>query len=367
MFSVKNVIYVGLLVFISSAKENNTPLFGTWTGTIGKAKISACFQAEKGKYYTNGSYYYLKYRQPIRLNEISDNLWAEPDSCEWVIKTTTDSIVSGKWVNRNKTVSLPIKLSFMGTCKDGEESSEQPCGCDLFNSHIEKMPPITVDTVKDSGYRYFRELKVASDNITMEWFELCGGGETRKKINQVLRKGFPENNSDAKCFYSCRRGTLAAFGSGECDFSQITKSYLWTAQYLEVSESNAGFCGGAHDFSGISYRTFDLSTGEEINLWSWIKRLPEYNEELNTLILSKSKRDKNDPDDTACVSMLNENKIYSIKLDTVGLVFYTEFGHCCRNCDEEFVVPFQEMMPFLTSEGKSKVKLIFQQVSGKRN
>jgi hypothetical protein len=201
-----NLNFICLVLFFTTSlmAENKTPLYGIWSGTIGKAKINACFQAANRKYYTNGSYYYLKYRQPIKLTALSDTLWAEPDSsCKWVIETNTDTRVLGKWVNQSKNISLPIELSYLGTCKDDDQWTDNPCCCDLFNSPIEKMPPITVDTVKGPGYKYYRKLKAESGNITMEWFELCGGGEVRKKINQFLCKGFPKNSSDAKCFFEC--------------------------------------------------------------------------------------------------------------------------------------------------------------------
>lgn len=54
------------------------------------------------------------------------------------------------------------------------------------------------------------------------------------------------------------------------NINETTAPFLWTDDFLVVSDVAGGFCGGAHLFGDISYRTFDLSTGDSVDLWSWI-------------------------------------------------------------------------------------------------
>ncbi len=360
MLNRKTIVAIALCIFSSSA-QNKTPLFGTWKGTIGKYKIIACFQGRDGEYYTSGSYYYLKYRQPIPLEVIGGGKWSEPDSCDWVIETVTKSSATGKWFNRKKNVSLPITLRFMGSCGSNEEYLGSPCGCDLYNDPIEKLPPISIDTLRDLKGRYYRWLRMEDGGISMKWFELAGGGEPEQKINQMLNADYPGGKGRAKDFYSCRRGTLSSLGSGECEENRTSEPHLWTDRILVTVESNNGFCGGAHPFTGVSYRVFDLSSGEEVNIGDWedwidTKYLSErgVGEEVNKLILSKSEiLDE-------CSSIVYDNRSYSIRPDSTGLVFYTTFGHCCKACEDEYPVTVEELMPFLSQKGKKYVDLLFE-------
>jgi hypothetical protein len=355
MFHFKVIVSIGLLTLISLADENKTPPVGTWTGTIGKAKINACFQGD------DGSYYYLKYLLPIGLKNANGNVWKESDTYEWVIETVTDTSITGKWVDLKKNSSQPIKLSLLGSCSDDEDNSESACGCNLFNNPIEKLPPVKIDTAKNSTQLPYRTFSLQSGNIDMVWFELMGGSSTIKKINQVICKGYPPNANE---FFSCRRGTLAAFGSVDAEYGSTIKPYLITSRLLVVSKSENGFCGGAHPFSGVTYSTFDLVTGDEVSVSSWVQSI-EDNEKFRSLILSQNPIDTTDPDNKECNDMLLENSSFSVRLDTEGLVFYTEFGHCCQACDEEFLVSFQELAPFLTEEGKNAMKF-FPKKSGNK-
>jgi hypothetical protein len=348
---LKIVTAVGIFAYLSFAEDNKNSLTGTWTGTIGKAKINVCFQGD------DASYYYLKYLQPIRLEKVDSKRWKENDSCELVIETITNTSAKGKWVNQKKNASLPINLSLLESYTEGEENSESPCGCDQFNNPMEKLPPLTIDTVKEANHLTYKTYSLESGSLSMSWFELLGGNAAVKQINQVIGKGYPP---DAKEFYSCRRGTLTSFGSADAEYSSTIVPYLWTSCFLVVSISESGFCGGAHPFSGVAYKTFDLTSGKEVSVSSWVQNI-EDNEEFRSLILSQNPRDTTDPDNKECNDMILENTSFSIRLDTTGLVFYTEFAHCCQACDEEFLVPFQELTPFLTEEGKGAMKYFRKQ------
>lgn len=347
LVKIKALLCIIILNIVSATADNKDALVGVWTGTIGKAKINVCFLE-----YGNGSYYYLKYRQPIRLEYADDaSVWFEPDSCKWIIDKVSADNATGTWSKPGKNVSLPIKLVYLG---GGRGADEEPCGCDLYNNPIEKMPPIKVDSSHAKGERCYRTLSVEEGDISMSWIELCGKSDAVVKLNQEFRKGFPEDAEDAKTFYQCRRGTLGSFGSTACQDNNSLTPYLWFGNYLEVMENGGGFCGGAHPSYGTSYRIFNLATAEEGDLHSWI----EENDDLHKLILEDYIPDEADSGGNNCATIVRENDSYALRLDSTGIVFYTQFGHCCVACNQEFPLSFEELKPFLTEEGVENVKLV---------
>jgi len=110
------VVLIGALLLVSATAGSKDSMYGVWSGTIGKAKINACFQE-----YGNGSYYYLKYREPIRLQAADRlNLWFEPDSCTWTIDKVASGSATGTWSQPAKKNSLPIKLALVSGWEESD-------------------------------------------------------------------------------------------------------------------------------------------------------------------------------------------------------------------------------------------------------
>ncbi len=139
-------IIASLLLGAASAKAHATPLVGTWTGTVGKEKVNVCFQSFPDGGYVNGSYYYLRHREPIRLENLGDKIWLEPDSNRMVFETIADSVATGRWIGFKSGKELPVRLRFLGVCPEDEGNTSSPCACDLFNKPIETMPAAKIDT-----------------------------------------------------------------------------------------------------------------------------------------------------------------------------------------------------------------------------
>jgi len=348
MVKVRTFVCIGMLLTGGRAADITDSLKGVWSGTVGKAKVNVCFQQ-----YGYANYYYLKYRQPIRLQHGDDsNDWYEPDSCQWTIEKVNPGSASGTWRNPKTGVTLPVTLRLTGA-----EDDDNSCGCDLYNAPIEKLPPITVDTVRAMGLCYSTFSLEEGDN-GMGWFQLCGNSDAVQMINKELSNGFPADSSDGARFYDCRRSTLSAFGSDEYELNRSVFPYLRAGRFLEVQKTESGFCGGPHPYSGVEYTMYDLSTGETVDLHSWVRE----GENLRKLILQQYVPDGDGEDQ--CADMVRENDIYSLRLDSTGIVFYTEFGHCCVSCDQEFLLTFDALKPFLTEEGRESVKLMLKK--GKR-
>jgi hypothetical protein len=96
-------------------------------------------------------------------------------------------------------------------------------------------------------------------------------------------------------------------------------------------------------------------------LWSWIAFEESIAEEkFYKLMQSKHVKMLEDPDPNECGKHYDSDD-YSLRLDTAGVIFYTDFGYTGFVCDEELLFTFQELLPFLSEEGKRCIGLISSQ------
>lgn len=351
------ILLLLLLINFLSFSENskNALLSGTWSGSIGKYKVIACFQTECKDFYAEGRYYYLKYGTPISLKRISETCWSEPDSNIWQFEKITLKEVTGKWYNRKKNLTLNIQLTYHGTCYNDVKYSESPCRCDSDSTPVFRFPKPVIDTIKKSNACYYRTFNLDAGGITVEWFELLGGRDADKKINVALNGKYPFDRIDEDYFDQ--------FENENDEDHSILRPVLWIGRLLVVHEAHSWYYQGLnHDQFESNYRTFDLSTGEEINMKSWRswiegKYMSEWGvgEELNKLIISKYINDNNDEYQNDCLSMYDQETQYKVRLDTAGIVFYADF--VTGNCEEEFKVSFQELEPFFSEDGRKMMRL----------
>lgn len=343
--------------------EERNPLLGTWEGAIGKYKIVVCFQTEYLR--VDGNYYYKKYLEPIHLEEISKDKFLEPDSSEWIIESIDDSLVKGRWIDSNKKRTYPIFLKFVNNCGD-EEEIKVACGCDEFNNPIEKLPPLIIDTIKISENHFYRTFKREGMGLSYSSFELLWNNEAAKKINKRLKNDYYDVPAmNAKEFNNCNRDHITAYGiiGGEEFYS--VEPYLWTDRYLGIVCHNSGFCASAHPFSGSEYEVVDLQNGEIVSFNDYFND-NNIEEEIQKKIFEPIPDSLNEyfgevldsTDD--CWEILKDNHLYNVRLDSSGFVFYTEFGHCCKACNVDIYFSFQEILPFLTDEGKKFVEQLFK-------
>lgn len=350
-------IIASLLLGAASADTHTTPLVGTWTGTVGKEKVNVCFQSFTDGGYRNGSYYYLRHREPIQLDNLDDKIWLEPDSNRMVFEGVADSVATGRWIGFKSGKELPVRLRFLGICPEDEGNTSAPCACDLFNKPIETMPIPTIETLGKGTRQCRRTIRLESGSILMEWFELCGTNEAVQKFNERQRSSFPDPKTGAAAFFDCRRNILGSFGMANGEFHRTVAPHFWNNRLLVVSDAEGGFCGGAHDFNGIQYPAFDLETGEKVDPDSWFE--PDSYDNLKALLRERILADTGDVADQQCKRMIEENEHYSWRIDSTGIAFCTEFAYCCRNCDVEKFLSFQELSPFLSQEGHAALERYF--------
>ena len=336
------------LIFSSAGLADNLSS-SVWRGSVGEQKVIVCFDDE-----TNGSYYYERYLKPIILQKaLKGSVWLEPNKTGlWTLAQATDTTLNGQWTKPGKKQSLPIhltKVSQINVPDTNKEAAEYGEGCKSYAYHAALEIPLQpvagkVKKFNDKEFRIKRIQLDAEGNFSSESIELLDPDVTIQKINNELL-----NKHTVKDLYACQR----ELPDGELHNS-IEINY-WTQRWLSITEISAGFCGGPYPFSGKEYRTWDLASGKEIDLWQWLaaSNHGSASDALEKVILAHA-----DSSDAELYSILKDNNSYLVRLSKKGMVFSTYFIHAEQAADQDIEVPYNKLLPFLTLSGAAEVKMI---------
>lgn len=371
---------------IGSAKEN--PEKGIWTGTIGNSKVMACLKRSDNPEDPNESaYFYLRYAKPIPLipHPGKKTSWMENDiknpSGIWTISIQNNQI-TGNWSNPAKTRTLPILLDRFITISSLQNLL---CNQDLsvFNPAIYPQllsEKVTFGPEKTFNGKHYRVLSAFNDAV--ESIELIEENEIIAGLNTRLANELKVSMSS---YYGCPtmgEQTSGKRGKNEKpDFNSSIAPVFWNAQWISFVTTTSGYCGSAHPFSDTSYSNWNLSTGQEVNLWTWIKNskkkdgYPEFDsfylnysapEPLNKIITKRAIKQRvahypkgiNEKDD--CLETIKNNNEYQIRLGKSGMIFSQGFPQAALACVDDIEIPYSQLMPFLTKYGKEAAVAIQQ-------
>lgn len=342
------------LVFISP---------GVWEGTLGTKAIVACFNFD----YPSGSYFYKQYKKPIQLTrKEQDGLWHEANGTGlWLLDPGQGTTLSGTWSSvKDALVKLPISLSLVDSSK-----SKRACGSESYTSQIEAPPKIEIGKKKEfAPGRSFRPLRFAGQATV----ELFGPEPTLAAINRELRRDFDTGKDAIKEYFDKRREFLGRVGVPAED-ENTTEPEYWTSQWLSIR--NYTWAAGTGR-SGISwfYRTWDVQTGKQVDLWTWFGSRKEslsvpgagpvvatsggsMTPKLRRFVFRHEGIDPGKAEEN-CESNYKEDAYYDLTLEAKGMRFaQPDFGD---GCAIEIEVPYAELGPVLTPAGKAAVRRILE-------
>jgi hypothetical protein len=375
------------------------PWTGVWRGTIGDQRITVCFNhAEydiQDSFY--GNYYYDRYRKPITLRrEPPERRWKEiavgPASGLWDLDRPAGDSLVGRWSKPGQKENLPIRLvrvpsPTLESLSKAEKEFRRECGSDAYNLALEVPPRVVTGEVQQFEGRRYRLLSVSvagaeGESLGVSVIELLEPGPHIEAINRQLMKSLPRTLAQMKeTLYWCRRNRLDSDGE-DGDQADWTELKFWTERWLSVDDRDSSNCGGAHPSAGGSYRTWDLATGKQVNLWTWFRNSrkpdsdPQYAgyyfsyaapEKLNDIIVKaavRQSKDERSKDPESCVDSLEANTEYRLRLSKQGIVFSTVFPHVNQACDEDVEIPYRRLLPFLTKSGMEAAKTIAETSRG---
>lgn len=359
-----------LLAALAAAAAPPSQLPGLWEGTVGTIPVRACFaKREWGDF---GAYYYRSQLKLIPLDPV-DNAAATfgessaEGSPRWRIDQAGADALGGRWSHGKR--SLPIRLKRVAKAV-GEDS---PCASAAF--HAPRLAGLgTTPSSASRDFIAYERLVLDTGgrfDARVETFRFGGRGGAVDRINSALLQPL---SGDPPEWFDCVRTSLER-SPYEGSFHNIIAPVLISRRWLSVTFDHEVFCGGAHPSGGRTYRAFDRSSGQEVDLLDWfnakaVKReRPEGSEEtfrtltpeFRSFLLSRTK-----PDDAECGAIVRDEEFWNVGLTRKAMVFTPALAHAVRACGEEIVRDFASLRPWLTPEGFAHLSALQAERTGAR-
>jgi len=409
------LLLVNLTLFQNYLFAENTidpQLKGVWRGTIGKQEVMVCFDDDES------SYYYLKYFWGIPLVPSNENEWeergrnwaTEDSTGQWKFNSVSKQSLKGEWTDPKGERAEKINL------KQVSPQKEETLGCWSPDSPLNKMYNLPRANAQKTSYgeiknfngRRYRELSTLTtgENAYLRSIELLEEGQGVSAVNKLIHNDLTKNILP---FFGCQTSSIHWIHldrkPGDVSYSYKVNIKFLNSRWLSVIVKSQRYCGGAHPNGEDDYRTFDLEKGVEVDIFKqWIKK--DFMENLRSVFTGILDDSGNREDSKANCSLLEENykkisqntlrklgrrtkefcKIFNYITETFfytgpflspeGLSFcsggrtYAGIAPGCSEKNPEFnmemtTIPYLDLLPFLTDEGKAAVKSIMSEVEKK--
>lgn len=336
---------------------------GVYEGTIGRYPVTVCLQSW-GDGSALGAYYYHSQLKPIRLDGTGDPArWievAEGDNPEartgprWSLQGLGGDTVTGTW--RDGRRAFPITLKGV---LDDSAAEGSPCGSSAFVAR--RVMPAAFDRTEDTadGFAFTRVSYKAPahfSDVSIESFAFIPSQPGDAAIVRELEAGLPRGAVDDE-FIQCITGGLGSLGIDGFWEQSSSPAYVSKA-FLAVQTSLGTFCGGAHPNFGSYQRVFDRETGAEVKLEGWLGAAAWGEVEYDMRPLASALRElalTHWPDDSEpeCREAALDQSYWTFGLSAAGFSLTPDFPHVLTACEETATVPWTEIEPYLSDEGKA--------------
>ena len=350
-----------------AAAKDDTPdpeWVGVWQGSIGRLPIVACFDrwnSGEGR----GSYYYSVHLKPIRLkgDETGRN-WAEGNNTgepgtEAVPSLTftdiTEERIEGRW--RAGKRSLGIVLHRI---PDGAEDYYDACASANFLAPRVVKPEFERAAATVGGFDFTRlRYKVPAhfEDVEIGGFTFAPTQPGDGKIIEWLGSKLPQGKVEDD-FLQCLAGALTVHGV-DGYYAMGLSPVFANDELLSIDQNSSDYCGGAHPNHWKQYFTFDRKTGAQLEPVDWFNSkgtvVSEYGStlmqpDLRALIVSHWPQYENEPDE--CSGYAEDQEWWGYQIRRDGIQFQPDLPHVITPCEEEILVGWDELEPFLSDAGK---------------
>lgn len=364
-FFLRTIAILFVTAFNTSFAQTPSSLTGVWQGTLGSARITACFNSIQ--YDTQaGSYYYHEYLEPIPLagkKQIAQ--FKEPnDLIEWHLKPSLDGLqLNGTWTKAptatSPVVNLAITLKPVIGIKSAK-SKDIPCATDSYLKPITQNIPLIKSAVKTFQNKHYLTIKRTLKGVgSVEAVQLLEKGPKYQRLNTQFMK-----SARADDLIECLASNMYRAQNGNY-FSHFGDILIWGNRWFVAKSHVEGYCGGAHPFSDTSFTTYDLKLGAPAALAEWFKFQTitkdgfagiKPSKTLLTLLLQRSSTKGNQV--AECYKELATAFSYYASLSPHGMVFSPSLPHASSACGEDITLPYAALNPFLSTLGKREVNAI---------
>lgn len=337
---------------LHTALAGDMPVQGVWQGTVGKANIVACFNQPSPTQGSDrsGSYYYTRYKKPIMLAKPNGKtLWQELDAKgnttgTWSLGAPQGGKLAGTWTEPKSGKTLPLALTLLEAAGDREHPS---CASDAYNLALEDFPATKVSKPVAFEGKQYRNLQVG-DTITVE---LLAQGDGIEKINAQLRGVLAKNKKDLEDYYATRREYLGRNGFATEDEVYAEPTY-WSPRWVTMKFYRWAAGYGASGIS-IKFRTWDVKTGQETDVWNWFGASASDGDDKAELPdRLRQALFKNVTIDAECKGTDYDGRgRFHLSLKPEGVSFWEDPNG--SGCENDFLLPYNKVGPFLTVKGRA--------------
>lgn len=345
--------------------------YGVWKGTIGTYPVMACVDQD-GYGKARGAYYYMSRLTPIGLAgsdagaDWNEQVDYDETGARWRSIAVKGAKLSGSWTDGKKSLPISLERQVYQT----KDEYDGPCMGDAFlTPRLAGGKVIAAEVPEAKGA--WRKLtyvpgKQFGDNVSMESFSLTSEAPGDKAINAALAQDIDDHTFRAE-FLQCLGFEVANSGT-DGYYGLTSEPDLITRRWVNVSDSYENSCGGAHPNAWYSFRTFDRQSGAQVNLFRWFNDKavehvagdqPQYDSDqvlppLRDLALRHTPDDAEGADEE-CPDATRDTEFWFIGLAKEGLQMTPSLPHVIQACAATYVVPWGELDPYLSKEGKAGV------------
>ncbi|MFN4113870.1 MAG: hypothetical protein ACK4GD_08015 [Sphingomonadaceae bacterium] len=357
------LVMAALLVPTAAQATEDAAWAGVYEGTIGRYPVTVCLQSW-GDGSAIGAYYYHSQLKPIRLSGSGDSSrwiearegesWGAQSGPRWTLQGLGSDEVTGTW--RDGRRRLPISLKGV---LDGGADHDLPCSSAAFMAR--RVVPAAFDRTEDgvAGFAFTRlayKPPAHFSDIAITGFTFAPSRPGDAPIVQALAAALPRGVVEDE-FVQCVAGSLGSLGIDGSWEQSIAPAFV-DDSFLAVETAVGAFCGGAHPNFWSFQTVYDRSSGEEVKLASWLGAAAWGESEYDLTPVSQELRElalKHWPEDSdaECRDAAREQDFWRFGLSADGFNLTPDFPHVLTACEETATVPWPEIEPYLSDEGKA--------------
>lgn len=328
---------------------------GVWRGTLGEQAVMACLDRPDGD---GANYYYLRHGLGIPLTATGPDgvRWNEnskdAQAAYWTLDPVAGDRLEGHWHSADGQRALPIRLTRVAAPDaDGRGCGSVESGPLKIAYNAPRVAALALTTTPWSDG--LRQVSALDGNVKM--LELTGDEPAMQRFNRAMRDWLRDQITG---YYDC---LYAAPNGG--DYSEELDVEWRAGPWLVLRETYSADCGGAHPNGGIAaYQTWNLERGERIDPWHWIRGAKSPCEAsapcssgsapAALAAIVRQRAERSDDDDCAGTDL----GFLQLRPSATGLVFGTDFAYAARACNEDVEIPWTQLEPFFSAEGRKAMR-----------
>jgi hypothetical protein len=342
------MVFASLMLHAGTGMADEWAGVGLWQGQIGDQQVTACFN-DAG----HGAYYDQKEMRLVTMISAGANaaVWKEEardqGGGQWNAVAVSGSTLSAR------RSDLMVTLKRIG-----------PSGCfnPAFDAPREKLSAPQAGAPRDLDGRTWRPVVAKGlyiPSFELDTAELLDPSPGIAAINAELRRVIPATQAAVADFFSCNRNQFGMYPQ-DGEVSVTLEPTLWTDELIGVRKIKSWSCGGAHPDFDQGFFLWNARKGEAIDVATWFKdgivrhadpgKSHEVGKALADTIVAHLRGDGR------CIEEVRETKRFDVAPGHRAMIFVPSgVARAMRVCEDEIVVPYDRLKPFLTDEGAAIV------------